>query len=115
MRHVGERSLRVSTLGRTFLDMPQQPDLCGGIRHVIELYEEHAHTCLSVILPEITQHGSKIDQARAGYILEEHCAITDPAIDAWATDAMLGGSRRLDPQAEYAPVYSERWRLSLNA
>ena len=114
-RPVGERGLRVSTLGRTFLDMLQRPELCGGIRHVIELFEEHARTYLGVILPDITQHGSKIDQARAGYILEERCGITDPAIDAWAAGAMRGGSRRLDPQAEYAPVYSERWCLSLNA
>ena len=87
---------------------------CGGIRHVIELFEEHARTYLGVILPEITQHGSKIDQARAGYILEERCSITDPAIDAWAAGTMRGGSRRLDPQAEYSPIYSERWCLSLN-
>ena len=113
-RHMGDRGLRVSTLGRTFLDMLQQPDFCGGIRHVIELFEEHARTYLGVILPEITQHGSKIDQARAGYILEERCSITDPAIDAWAAGTMRGGSRRLDPQAEYSPIYSERWCLSLN-
>lgn len=113
-RHVGEEGLRVTTLGRTFLDMLQRPELCGGIRHVIELFEEHAQTYLSLILPEVTKHGGKIDQARAGYILEEKCHLAHPVIEEWAKGAIRGGSRRLDPQAEYSPIYSERWCLSLN-
>lgn len=96
----------MSTLGRTFLDMLQQSDLCGSIRHVIELYEEHARTYLGVILPGITQHGSKIDQARAGCILEEHCAITDPAIDTWATGAMRGGSTHRPSTCRSTPSVS---------
>lgn len=113
-RHVGDQGLRVTTLGRTFLDMLQRPDLCGGIRHVIELFEEHAKTYLSVILPEITNHGGKMDQARAGYILEEKCGLSHPLIDEWAKGAIRGGSRRLDPQTEYVPIFSERWCISIN-
>lgn len=113
-RYVGENGLRVSTIGRTFLDMLQRPDLCGGIRHVIELFEEHAEGYLQLILKEISVHGSKIDQARAGFILEDRCRIKDPTLDEWAKSVMRGGSRKLDPHAEYFSTFSERWCLSIN-
>jgi len=113
-RHMGDDGLRVTTIGRTFLDMLQRPDLCGGIRHVIELFEEHAEGYLRLILKEVSTHGSKIDQARAGYILEERCGIKDSTLDEWAKSAMRGGSRKLDPQTEYLPTFSERWCLSIN-
>ena len=114
-RHAGDQGLRVASIGRVFLDMVQRPDLCGGLQHVIGIFEEHARTYLDVILSEISRHGSKIDQARAGYILEEYCGVNHSSLDEWAKDAARGGSRRLDPQAEYVPTYSERWCLSINA
>lgn len=95
----------MSTLGRTFLGMLQRSGLCGGIHHVIDLFEEHARTYLGIILPEITQHGSKIDHARADYILEERCGITDPAINVRAAGAIRSGpthrpsTRRSTPNA----------------
>jgi len=113
-RHMGENGLRVSTIGRTFLDMLQRPDLCGGIRHVIEIFEVYAEGYLGLILREISAHGSKIDQARAGFILEDRCNIKDPTLDEWAKSAIRGGSRKLDPHTEYFSTFSERWCLSIN-
>jgi hypothetical protein len=55
-----------------------------------------------------------MDQARAGYILEEKCGLSHALIDEWAKSAIRGGSRRLDPQAEYVPIFSERWCISIN-
>jgi hypothetical protein len=112
--HAREGALRVASLGRTFLQMLQRSDLCGGIRHVIEVYEEHARLSLKLIVSELSQRGTKIDRVRAGYILEELCGLKDPGIDEWTKDASRGGSRRLDPQAPYAPKFSERWCLSIN-
>ena len=108
-------ALRVTGIGRTFLDMIQRPDLCGGIRHVIEVFEEHAHSHIASIVNEISANGGKIDRVRAGYILNDRCGIELPEIDAWRVDAARGGSRKLDAHAEYASVFSEKWSLSINA
>lgn len=109
-----EGTLRVATLGRTFLDMLRKPELCGGMSHVLEIYEAHGREHLALIVNEFEQRGSPIDRVRAGYILEEHCGVSGNQVDAWVADAQRGGSRKLDPQGEYAPRFSERWKLSIN-
>ncbi len=111
---VKDRPLRVSSIGRTFLDMIREPDLCGGIYHALEIYEEYAQRYLKLALDEIDRHGTKIDKVRAGYILEERCGITDPVIETWTECAERGGSRKLYAHDEYSPVYSEKWSLSIN-
>lgn len=111
---VRDRALRVATVGRTFLDMIREPDLCGGIYHVLEVFEAHAATYLRLITDEIAQHGTKIDQARAGYILDERCGLKNPTLDLWQAQVQRGGSRKLYAKGEYNSRFSERWSLSLN-
>lgn len=106
--------VRVATIGRTFLDMVRAPDLCGGIRHVIDVYREHAKTYLRLIVAEVEQHGAPIDKVRIGYILDEECNLHDPAVMSWSQFAQRGGSRKLIPSAEYSANYSDRWCLSIN-
>lgn len=113
-RYGKNQTIRVTGLGRTFLDMLRRPDLCGGVRHVIEVYEEHASTHLGAIIAEFNSHGAVIDRMRAGYVLEEYCDISDPRIEEWAEQASRGGSRKLDPQAGYSSNFSEKWALSIN-
>lgn len=113
-RNVRGRAVRVSTVGRTFLDMLRNPELCGGMRHVIEVFEEHAANYLPAIIGEIDQHGGPIDKVRAGYILDERLRLEDPAIERWVAFAKRGGSRKLDPSEDYVPTWSEKWCLSLN-
>lgn len=107
-------SIRVAMIGRTFLDMLRVPESCGGILHVVDVYREYAHTYLKTIIDEVDRNGRSIEQARAGYLLETVCGLSHPLIDGWAAKAQRGGSRKLDPQAEYAPFFSERWALSIN-
>ena len=105
---------RVATIGRTFLDMLREPDLCGGIYHVLDIFAEQAPRYLRLIVDEIDRHGTKIDKVRAGYVLAERLNLTHPAFAVWQTCAQRGGSRKLDAQADYSPRFSETWCLSIN-
>ena len=107
-------AIRVAMVGRTFLDMVREPESCGGMQHVVDTYREYAAKYLKLITEEVDKHGTLIEQARAGYLLDEVCRLSDPLIDAWASKVQRGGSRKLDPQAEYASFFSERWALSVN-
>lgn len=108
------RTVRVSTIGRTFLDMLRRPELCGGMPHALEVFEEHAQTYLQPILSEIDKWGGPIDKVRAGYILEEMLGLESPTISTWESCISRGGSRKLDSSEEYVPKWSEKWCLSLN-
>lgn len=108
------RMLRVSTIGRTFLDMIHEPDLCGGIYHVLEAYTEYANRYLRLIVDVIDRHGSKIDKVRAGYILDERLGLTHPTLETWRTLVQRGGSRKLQANAAYSSHFSEKWCLSIN-
>lgn len=109
------KNLRVSTIGRTFLDMLKRPDLCGGIYHVIDVFKEHSAPYLNLIIDELEQHGKPIDKVRAGYILQGLCGLEHKNINEWQKKYVArGGSRKLDPTEEYSPNYSEKWCLSIN-
>jgi hypothetical protein len=110
-----DRPIRISSIGRTFVDMLRKPDLCGGMKHVIDVYREHANVYLPLIVSEVDRHGDKIEKVRAGYILEERCGIrNNSTIASWVQFAQRGGSRRLDPSEEYWPTFSEKWCISIN-
>ena len=113
-RKVREREMRVSTIGRTFLDMLRRADLCGGMNHVIEVYDEHAENNLELIVDEIDRHGKPIDKVRAGYILDEKLKLKHKKINGWMSMVQRGGSRRLDAMNEYLPEWSDKWCISLN-
>ena len=108
-------ALRYSSLGRTFLDMVRQPDLCGGMRHVVAVYKEHADTYARLILDEVMKNGRKIEQVRVGYLLDEVCGLDNARIDDLLAASQRGGSRKLDPSNEYDGLhFSEKWNLSIN-
>lgn len=113
-RNVRDTGVRVSSIGRTFLDMSREPDLCGGMRHVMEVFRENAQRNLRLIVAEVEQHGGPIDKVRVGYMLSEECGVSDPVVAAWKQFAQRGGSRKLYAQGEYSSQYSEDWCLSLN-
>ncbi len=113
-KNIKDRNIRVSTIGRTFLNMLQNPDLCGGINHVIDCFEDHAQIYINNIVNEVERNGSKIDKIRAGYILDEICELKHEMLDNWLQLTQRGGSMKLDSSGEYDPNYSEKWQLSIN-
>jgi len=113
-KSIEERKLRVSTIGRTFLDMLRRPDYCGGMRHVVEIFGTLADQYRQLIINELDRHGNAIEKARAGYLLEEYAHIQDEKINEWAEHVQRGGSRKLNPEGPFRETYSKRWCLSLN-
>lgn len=113
-RNVSGSALRVSTLGRVFLDMVRAPDLCGGMQHVIDIYRDQANRYLRLIVEDIDRHGRAIDKMRAGFLLTQVCGLEHSTVSSWQSLATRGGSRKLDPGAGYSPEFSERWMLSIN-
>ena len=106
--------VRISTLGQTFLDMLQKPDLCGGMTHVLDVWEEHAASHLEDIVAAVDTAASSLVKSRAGYILDERLALRHPGIERWKALGQRGSSRKLDPSKAFASVYSETWMISLN-
>ena len=106
--------MRLSTVGQTFLDTLQRPDLCGGMSHVLDVWEEHASTFLDEIALTIDRTTKALVKSRAGYILEERLGLRHPCIEHWKALGQRGGSRKLDPTRAFAPTYSDTWMISLN-
>lgn len=113
-RQLRSPSIKISTIGQTFLDSLERPDLCGGMSHVIQIWSKHAREYREEIESEIEAHGSPINKVRAGYLLETYVDSRSAILDVWESYAQRGGSRKLDPEAPYQPKFSERWMLSIN-
>jgi len=105
---------RIIEIGDLFVQMLDDPDLCGGMEHVLEIWEEHGEVYLDAIIRAVNEAPTDIIRVRAGYILEAHLEVDDPRIDAWKRCAQRGGSRKLNPSKPYGPPFSETWMLSLN-
>lgn len=105
---------RLSEISETFLDMLDQPERCGGMAHVLDVFENHAATYLRQIVDRIDLSETKLTKVRAGYILTERLGLRNAVAESWVRFAQRGGSQRLDPKAPYRPQFSEKWMISLN-
>lgn len=110
--------LRVSPIGKTFIDMLRSPDECGGIDHVLDVYLENAERYFPAILKELKHERSrKIDISRTGFVLQKIVGITHPQLSEWQKESQKtrGSSKVLVPGEPFSSIYDEDWSLSLNA
>lgn len=115
---LGGEHTRISTQASTFVDMLLRPDLCGGINHVIEVWETYLVERQVLILDEliniVDETPSSILKVRAGYLISERLGLDIDIVNGWKQFAARGGSRKLDPDKPYKNIFSEEWMLSIN-
>lgn len=105
---------RIASIGQVFLDMLEEPSKCGGMRHIIEVWQEHALKYLGQIIETVDICKKPILKIRAGYILDELMHVEHPLIQSWERFAQRGGSRVLESGRPYSEPYSEKWMLSVD-
>lgn len=105
---------RISSIGATFADMLDRPALCGGMEHVLEVWQEHAPYYLDEIIAAITAFPTKLVKVRAGYIMDELLHSKDDRVTQCLSAVQRGSSQVFDPEKPFSPRFSEKWMLSLN-
>lgn len=111
-----QKGLRVRELPFLFLDMVRTPQYCGGVETVLSVFKTYATLLLEDILETCQTHGTNIDKARIGFILDEILGIQHPIIDKWKIlmIGQRGGSRKFVAYLNFEPRFSETWNISLN-
>lgn len=105
---------RIASIGQVFIDMIDKTELCGGIRHVLDIWSEHISKYLDIVIDTIDRSTQPILKVRAGYILDEYLGITDQRILSWLKYTQRGGSRVLEAGRKYTRPFSEKWMISIN-
>lgn len=105
---------RIAAVGEVFVQMLDRPELCGGMRHVIDVWADNSVIYFEDIIRAVDSSEEAIIKVRAGYLLDELLGFSDPRVSSWTRFAQRGGSRKLDPSVDYVSKFSEKWMLSLN-
>ena len=107
--------VRYTVLERTLIDGLQNPELTGGIGNVLRAWViARDRIDLDVLVSQTERFGIAVLRQRVGYILDQ-LDLGHPNLDVWQRAAKRGGSSRLVGSLPFAPVFDERWSLSLNA
>lgn len=101
VREIRDSHARIAAVGETFVQMLDRPELCGGMAHVLDVWDARAGAYLREIIPAVDRSPEKIIKVRAGYILEERLGVRDATVAGWLRFAQRGGSRLLDPSKPY--------------
>jgi hypothetical protein len=107
--------VRVTTPERTLLDGLLHPELCGGLQTVLNAWRLARDLLdLDALVAFIDRFDVAVLRQRVGFILDE-LRLDHPIVASWPAHTRRGGSSKLLGSAPYAPTYSERWNLSINA
>ena len=106
--------LRRTDLERTLVDGLRFPKHCGGLNEVFRAWVRALDLVSVDKLIEYTERlGQIILLQRVGFVMEI-LDLHHANLAKWKAKAQRGGSRRLDPEGDYLPTYSEEWQISLN-
>ena len=105
---------RLATVGQTFVDTVERPQYCGGMAHVVDVWQRHAGGVHEGMISPAEEVGTPIAKVRAGYLLDEVGLGDDARVQGWVQFAQRGSSRVLDPAKAFAAEHSEKWMLSIN-
>jgi predicted transcriptional regulator of viral defense system len=106
--------MRYTTPERTLIDALQSPELCGGIRNVLEAWVNARNTLhVDDLVYQVERYGLAILRQRVGYILEQ-IGLSHPRLDHWSSTSHRGSSSRLVGSEPFASIFDARWNLSLN-
>ena len=106
--------IRVRTIEALFIDCLREPDLCGGLDHVIDIYEEYGENFSNKLIDYTDKNGSLIDKARVGFILEKFCEVQSNRFQFWKKQMIRGGSRTFYSKNSHSSWYDPEWCISLN-
>lgn len=102
-----------------YLDMLRAPHYCGGISHVLNIYQNSLlkdKDLLQELLNTLTKTGSIIDRARFGYLFDKILGITAPELNDWKSEQKekRGSSRKLFSNFDFDEFFDDEWNLSIN-
>ena len=107
--------VRVMTLEKTLIDGLASPEWCGGLTNVLRAWTNGKDAIkLRTVIDFTDRQDMGVLRQRVGYVLEK-LGFSDSKLDEWTTKAQRGGSSKLLASAPFEPVFSERWKISLNA
>ncbi len=80
--------VRVSAIGKTFMDMTRRPDYCGGEQNVLESIIEHAKKYPPLIIKEDDNLGRHIDKERVGFFLDRIIGVNNKKLTQWKKEGV---------------------------
>lgn len=112
----GPERMAVSDRERTIVDALRHPELCGGIRHLVDImreYGSHAERNFVKLAAAAREAGGGAAWKRLGY-LAEHLWPEERALLEEARRDLTAGYVKLDPKVTRRGTLMRRWRLWAN-
>jgi hypothetical protein len=108
--------VKVQNIIDLFIDMIRSPQYCGGLQHVIRVYNHHLDIYFEKIVEKLEVSGSIIDRARFGFITEKHIFKTHILFTKWKAEQKnkRGGSRKLVSTLDFDSEFDPDWNISIN-
>lgn len=113
----GRERIPVSTPERTLVDCLRNPELCGGIRHLAQMfvqYGEKPENNFEALMVAASKNSTGAMWKRLGYLTEQLWP-AQTALIREAAQRMTTGYAKLDPTIPGRGKLLRRWRLWINA